>query len=405
MTMSQLGGLLSSFISGLPAAVSALVVAMAGVIAPAGAGAQELRWNNEEIDGKEFDCLATGSREIVISGIVKLVRQDDRDLLQEPRLIKVSCGLIRFEPGAELRTDSELLVIADVLAGEKIVFRSTRGIKGGNAPPTPQIWGIIEAGPGTDGRDGRPSGEKNDGALGACRDGKNGGQGERGDVGYNGIHGQPGASGLSGVRGARVTILVGRFETGKEVMQIYSLGGDGGRGGKGGRGEDGGMGGNGGRGGNGGNSECFHAGAHGGRGGDGGNGGRGGNGGAGGNGGDGGSGGAVTFGIGKDQTRPAEYAFFTEGGLGGEPGLGGDRGEGGDPGQGGGGGDGGDGLFKDGSSGNRGNPGEKGLDGIRGPLGNFGVDGGPGPSGGSGTWSSGEIVPEILSRAREIPVY
>jgi len=366
------------------------------------AHADTVSWSSEEMQFKEFDCREHGIEEITIEGTVLLKRTDDNDLQQPPKLIKLTCPKLSFAPGAEIQTQSELLVAVDVLGGDTIIFRSTRGLQGQDADPTPKLWAPTTAANGANGRTGNPNGQKNNADI--CKDGRDGGQGEDGGIGHSGRHGQKGAPGKKGYNAARITIGVGSFETGNEVLEIYTLGGDGGAGGKGGRGENGGKGGKGGRGGKGGNAECAHRGANGGKGGNGGDGGRGGNGGAGGNGGNGGAGGDITFGLLQGGTRPASYELFSNGGLGGEPGLGGDKGFGGDGGDGGRGGERGKGWFENGSGGNDGIAGQRGEDGTEGPLGEPGIDGPDGAIGGTGTWEDGPITPAILEQLKDLPV-
>lgn len=362
-------------------------------------------WNDGEMSFVEFNCEEQDVSEIIVSGIVTISRSDDVDFRKPPRTIKISCPRIEFRQGAELRTPNELLVAVDTLAGDLIVFRSTRGLSGEDALPTPQLWQQLIAPDGVHGINGNPNGAKTSGgALGVCRDGRDGGHGARGTNGHNGQHGQKGASGNVGYSGARITIGVGEFETGEETLEIYSRGGQGGSGGKGGRGQDGGRGGDGGHAGRGGDAECFHRGANGGNGGDGGDGGRGGNGGPGGDGGNGGSGGDITFGLVEGGQRPKQFGLYTEGGAGGLPGLGGDLGLGGDYGIGGRRGDKGKGWFEDGSSGNDGQDGQRGQNGEQGPLGEPGLKGPDGAQGGTGTWQDGPITPSILQELKNISV-
>ncbi|MEO1678246.1 MAG: hypothetical protein AAFU80_08805 [Pseudomonadota bacterium] len=367
-----------------------------------GSFANSVVWDTRTIEGVEFDCRKEGIEEILIKGIVRLQRNDDVDLSNKPKLIKLTCPLLRFDRGAEIQSSSELLVAVDVLAGDEIVFRSTRGQKGANAAPTPNIWKPLTAPQGRNGRSGRPNGEKTNAEI--CKDGRDGGRGEDGDIGQSGRHGQKGAPGKPGLSGSRITVAVGSFETGDEVLNIHTEGGDGGAGGKGGRGENGGKGGTGGPGGRGGNAECGHRGANGGPGGNGGDGGRGGNGGAGGDGGNGGAGGDITFGLKQGGTRPAEYNLYSDGGRGGAPGLGGDKGTGGEGGGGGAGGGAGKGWFENGGPGNDGLPGNRGEDGMQGPLGEAGLDGPDGAIGGTGTWEDGPITPSILEELKNLPV-
>lgn len=369
------------------------------------ASAQSIEWNDQTLTFAEFDCRKEGLRELVITGIVTINREDDKDSRAVPKPLKVTCPVMRFSTGAELQTHSELLVAVDVLAGPEPTFRNTRGLLGVDAQPKTSAMVVRKASNGPEGAMGSPNGAKDNGdLLGLCRDGVNGGRGHNANHGQTGRSGEDGENGDPGFPAAKMTIAVGSFETGEEVLRVYAEGGAGGEGAKGGRGEDGGDGGSGGRGGNGGNSECLHAGAHGGHGGRGGDGGHGGNGGRGGDGGDGGAGGDVTFGLLEGGMRPAEYKLITTGGSGGAPGLGGDLGKGGAAGAGGAKGNGGNGLFKDGGDGNYGPPGEPGEDGRPGEIGNAGVKGPDGAKGGTGTWQDGPILPSILEQLKNFPI-
>lgn len=369
---------------------------------PTSAYSKTLLWSNGEYSFDQYDCKSNGFSEIEVTGIVVISRPDDTDFRSKPNVIKITCPRINFLNGAEIHTPNELVVAVDTLAGSLIVFKSTRGKSGENADATPQLWRHQTAPDGVRGLDGKPDGKKTSSEI--CKDGRDGGDGARGTNGHNGQHGQKGANGKVGYAGSRITLGVGSFETGNEILEIYSLGGKGGSGGKGGRGLDGGRGGDGGHAGRGGNAECFHRGANGGNGGDGGDGGRGGNGGPGGNGGNGGAGGDVTFGLVQNGKRPAEYRFFTNGGKGGNPGLGGDFGFGGDFGIGGNKGRAGKGWFSDGRSGNDGVDGDKGKNGQPGPLGEAGLDGPDGSQGGTGTWQDGPITPAILEQLKKLDV-
>lgn len=355
---------------------------------------KSLIWLDKEVSAKEIDCSRDGYEQLIISGTVVISRADDQIPENEPKQIRINCPRIVFDDNAKIESISELIINADSLTGDEIVIQTTRGVDGAPAKPTPELWKWNKSPNGISGERGSPHGQGDGSSL--CSDGLNGGRGGFGSHGHKGDHGQKGSSGQTGVDGANITLSVGKFETGEEIIKLYSFGGNGGRGGKGGTGFDGGNGGNGGKGGRGGSAECGHAGAHGGNGGNGGDGGRGGNGGFGGDGGDGGSGGDITYGLLEGGKKPKEFFFYTDGGKGGEPGLGGDPGIGGIGGRGGKAGKGGNGWFNDGSEGNNGKNGLDGEDGRPGPLGLPGLSGPEGQSGGSGTWTSGPITPAVL---------
>lgn len=362
------------------------------LIAPSQLSAQQIKWSGD-LTFSQFSCSAQSATEILVTGTVRLIHPDDKDLLAPGAWIKIYCDKITFAPGALITSISNLdFRISDTVAGP-VNIRGERGISGKNADPTPGIWEARKAVNGTNGG----HGSNGDSAQFSSikypfgRGADAGGGGGSGTKGQNGQPGSKGASGRIGAGAAHVNIFAGAFAQGTTIS-VVSRGGNGGNGGRGGRGEDGGDGGAGGTGGDGGNAALpDHPGARAGNGGNGGDGGRGGDGGPGGDGGDGGRGGDIIVGLKDGGGLPvSQPSFDNQGGRGGDPGPGGEGGTGGEGGGPGAGGNGGDGTkfvwtVGEGDNGLAGKPGVKGENGKIGPIGIPGKDGPPGKIG-DGKW-------------------
>lgn len=365
-------------------------VVSAGVEAPATAQSDPvIRWSEgQEVVVDRFDCKERNADTLIVTGKVTVRHPSDTSVDGPPPIVKIMCPKLTFEPGAEIVTPSSLDIRISEEAGGPIQLRSTRGVAGADAAPTPAIWVRSTAAPGLgggNGGDGRSAQTDFKGDWSADR----GGSGANGTRGYDGKDGVKGADGRAGTSASHFKLSVATYREGATI-RITAIGGAGGTAGKGGTGQNGGDGGNGGVGGRGGNGNTLHPGASGGNGGNGGDGGNGGNGGRGGNGGDAGNGGNIFVYIGAGGRLPADATYIQHGGRGGEPGEGGDPGIGGAGGPGGRAGCGGEGgSYKfivdfggkanaDGSCGSDGVRGRKGVDGIKGPPGVWGRDGRPG---------------------------
>jgi len=340
--------------------------------------AQNVTWSGQvQTDG--YDCKLANKAEIVVDGPVTLLHPMDKDAHANPRDITIDCEKLTFKPGSSLSSMSNLDIRISGLTTGPVRIISTRNVRGDDAKPTPEIWGVRKL------MDGGPVGEGRHGDNANCNPldshtSEGGWTGPRGNDGETGLHyaAPKGESGRSGTTSADVVLLSGSFGPGTTI-EVTAIGGDGGAGGRGGRGANGGDGGTGGVGGHGGDGCETRDGSNGGTGGRGGDGGDGGNGGPGGDGGDGGNGGSVTVGL-LEGAGPAPTPKITNrGGTGGDPGLGGERGEGGKKGVGGPGGCGGSGsklgFGRPGDCAGKGQEGLDGRPGLPGPIGQRGKDG------------------------------
>lgn len=287
--------------------------------------------------------------------------------------IVIACDRVQFEPGAVLKTSSDLYVRAALMTGD-VQIKGTLNLPGRMGRSGADG---IDGSSGADGANGR-SGDNGQ----TFHDSDRGGNGGSGVDGRSGTHGAIGLDGENGRKNVRIDLRVDRFDP-TVTLNLESTGGDGGEGGKGGRGGHGGKGGNGGQGGRGGDaSGLTHSGSDGGNGGNGGHGGVGGNGGKGGNGGNGGDGGDVYVILNESAmdagSRPVRSVLIDNfGGSEGRPGEGGPRGLGGNGGKGGRGGKGGlkSKIRSGGSDGAHGIDGNDGAHGVDGGKGEWGVKG------------------------------
>lgn len=379
---------------------------LAGAIGmlPGVALAAPVVWEGE-VSLRGYDCAREGRDGIVVKGSVTLVHPEDKAHSDPAQEINISCQSLTFEQGSELSSLSGMYIRIDGTSSGPIKLINTRGIKGKDAAPTPDIWEprkMANGGNGSGGGNGRNATgcEK----LWESRGSKPGGAGERGANGASGLlfTAPAGANGQKGNSAADIT-FISRFLASGTTLEILAVGGDGGAGGRGGRGADGGDGGSGGTGGNGGAASSCHTADHGGNGGNGGDGGDGGNGGPGGDGGDGGNGGNVLTAIQEGSGTAVVPIIRNNGGRGGDPGPGGEQGLGGKGGNGGSGGYGGDGDGGIIGLGKKG-PGDPGLAGVAGKPGRpgkpgpWGQPGKDGQNGLIGKGFSGTLPAEALDK-------
>ncbi|MCP4220134.1 MAG: hypothetical protein GY765_36220, partial [bacterium] len=280
----------------------------AAVIAslPFSANAVETKWSGD-VTLEKFDCKIANVDGIVVSGPVKLTHPQDTDPYGNIREIGIDCPSLTFEDGSSLTTISSLDIRISKITSGLVRIINTRGVKGSNAAPAPELWKERKMPNGAAGSNGRNA----SGCMINDHRSDPGGRGGNGTSGlnYKAPKGMPGKNGGT----AGDVIFLSRAFAESTTIEITANGGDGGAGGLGGRGADGGDGGNGGKGGD--ANECHSSSG----GGNGGNGGDGGNGGPGGNGGDGGNGGNVTAALQAGTGFAPTPAIKNSGGSGGEP--------------------------------------------------------------------------------------
>ena len=246
--------------------------------------ADSVVWSGE-IQINDYLCSHFNKDEIIVHGDVKIANSKDADPYKPPLIIPIQCEKLTFESGSSLSSMSAVDIrISKVTAGP-VKLVSLRGIRGGDAKPTPDIWTRVKMRRGDAVDPGRSGNNANCDPLNS-HDSTVGGDGPRGNDGEDGhkFKASKGAYGDPGATASDIALLTASFAPGSSV-EVTAIGGDGGAGGRGGRGADGGDASDGGLGGTGGKA-CGGANAHsasnGGAGGPGGNGGNGGNGGPGG---------------------------------------------------------------------------------------------------------------------------
>ena len=201
--------------------------------------ADSVVWSGE-IQFGNYTCGNANKDEIVVHGDVKIVNSKDVDPNKPPLVVPIQCEKLTFETGSSLSSMSAMDIRISKVTSGPVKLVSLRGIRGGDAKPTPDIWAPVKMkhgdpvgpGPGGHGAKCDPF-DSHDSTVGGGGPGGNGGEDGHKFKAPKGAYGDPGAT------ASDITLLTASFAPGSSV-EVTAIGGDGGAGGRGGRGADGG---------------------------------------------------------------------------------------------------------------------------------------------------------------------